>query len=644
MNNSDFNLLKLLDIIRNDPGINNAIDAMEQLSLLLILKYLHHVTSSGLLNQRYFEKFSAVILNSNIIYNGKIESNFSKLTTVLHTLALNTRNSGEEPNNGVPTSKVISSYEALITAIPFRIRSIRILEMLLFQLEMIEFDDSLVEVYDGLIIKMINDSIASGAFHSPKALVSAIVKAVNPLPTQSIYDPALGTGRFIIEAKKFILKKHGSPIKNQLCVFGQDISQTAGLIGTLNLLINDIDISNVFVGDSLTIKNNLTYDIIMSGIPFGKTSIVDRYENNYYGDSSNLEVMFLKLTMEKLAENGKAALIVPDGLLFTRSNELKVMRHHLLTRFNLHSILSLPIGAVAPYTGVKVSVLFFEKTKAGSDIWFYKLSTDKSFNKSNQISDFDLMEFSELFPKRTRTENSYLINKSEVLKRDFFDLSFELPIEKDEQNELSLPNELLNLNENKRAIDALWIKLTESLAQHHETEFSKKKTLGDIFTLRTGTPPDKTYVTDQGEYPIYGGNGIIGYCEQYNRIGENLIIGRVGANCGNVHIVSSPIWLTDNSFTVQVNDSVEVYLPYLAHVLRSMDLRKLARGSAQPSISNSTIKNLEISLPSYKKQIELSRWLDEIQMKNYELQKLIQSQRNKFEQLTSFVISRNCIM
>lgn len=643
MNNSDVNLIKLIDIVRQDSGVNNATEMMEQLSLLIILKYFHHAICTDTQNQEYLGSFKDLVLDCNIINNEKNKSDFSKINTLPIDLAFNVKNHlAEFYRAGLP-HEIFVRFKALLEAIPFKIQSIKILDRLLSWLDTIEFDESLAEAYDGLVMKMIDDSVASGAFHSPKALVSAIVKAVNPSSSQSIYDPALGTGRFIIEAKKLIAKTGNDESNSQLYFFGRDIAPTACLIGTLNLLLNGIDIRNIFMSDSLLDNNDLTYDIILSGIPFGKTVNIDRYEHSYFGYASSLEAMFLKLTMEKLAEGGKAALIVPDGLLFNKTNELISLRSQLLTQFNLYSILSLPAGAIAPYSGVKVSVLFFEKTKAQNNIWFYKLNPSKPFGKSNQISDFDLAEFSELFPKRSETKNSCLINKNEVLSREFFDLSFNVSAENDKQRKLNIPEELSSLKEKKGEIDALWLNLTESLEQEYEVAFSKKTSLGNLVTLNAGKILAKTHIKDKGEYPVYGGNGVIGYYDQCNRTGENVIIGRVGANCGNVHIVNSPIWLTDNSFTVHVHDSIEVYLPYLAHTLRSMDLKNLARGSAQPSISNSTIKDIEISLPSYEKQIELSKWFDEIQMKNSELQKLIQLQLDKFNVVTSLSIANNCL-
>ena len=236
-----------------------------------------------------------------------------------------------------------------------------------------------------------------------------------------------------------------------------------------------------------------------------------------------------------------------------------------------------------------------------------------------------------------------MISKKEIFNRDFLNLSFKLPENADEIKSLEIVNELQRLNENKQEFDALWLNLAESLKVRQEVVFSEKTTFGKLLSLSAGKNLTKAQIKDQGEYPVYGGNGTIGYYDEYNRLGENIIIGRVGANCGNVHFVTGPIWLTDNSFSVKIKVSSKVHQPYLAHLLRSMDLNKLARGSAQPSISYLKIKDIEISLPPYEKQVELSKWFDEMNLQRAELIDSIRKQTEKFNELTNYSIISNCI-
>ena len=114
-----------------------------------------------------------------------------------------------------------------------------------------------------------------------------------------------------------------------------------------------------------------------------------------------------------------------------------------------------------------------------------------------------------------------------------------------------------------------------------------KLTSGDNLTTKAIKP---------GPYPVYGGNGIMGYHNDYNLDGQNVIVGRVGALCGNVKLIDGKIWYTDNAFLVNDKSGL-FYLPYLAYVLTSTDLRQYATQAAQPVISNVSMKDVVLSVP-----------------------------------------------
>ncbi len=631
MHNSESQLIMLVDIIRKDSGVNNSIDATEQLSLLLLLKYFYEAGVTYRNDQNSIEPFSRSFYNGYDYDTGRIKTNFF---TLQHVFDKN--NTSYFESNRIITSITLKKIEDFLTIIPFKIQSTKILEMVLRYLDHIDLNEDLANDYDMLIVSMINSSISSGAFHTPRALVSALVRVTKPEKWQKIYDPAMGTGRFFVESKKLLNNEN-------LQVKGNDLSPFACLIGSLNLLLNGINIDDIYLEDSFLFEDNSEYDLIFSGIPFGKASDINKYDYAYHGYTSSLETMFLKHTMSKLAKGGKAVLIVPDGLLFNCTKELKSLRRQLLTQFDLHAVLSLPHGILGPHTGIKVSALFFDNTKIRSDIWFYELKSTKPLNKTNKISDHHFSEFIELFSKRPVTDNSCLISKKDVLNSEPSSLSFELPSIKDEINNFQILGELSGLKDKKKKLDKLWLNLEESLSERQQLSYNAKVTLGEILTMKAGKLLTKAQIKDQGDFPVYGANGIIGYHDQENLFGENILIGRVGAQCGNVYFIKGSIWLTNNSFSVQLNSSFKVYLPYLAHVLRSLNLNKMARGSAQPSISFAKIKDIEISLPVYEKQIELSEWFDKIKIQYDDLLSSFKLQSDKFSELTNYSIISNCI-
>lgn len=642
MNNSEAILIKLLDEIRKDAGINNAIDAMEQLSLILLVKYFYDTQFLDATRLNQTISFIDLFFSPNYFNNNIIEKDISNSKNIFNPVVdLKTSIGNLYDNNYVIANW--KHVEKLLGFIPFKIRSVKTLETLLYVLEGVELSESLADDYDKLVIKMINDSLSAGAFHSPKALVSSIVKVVKPSPGQTIYDPAMGTGRFFIEVKKRVSEYTGSGLDVPWEVYGKDISSFACLVGTLNLLLNGINIKNISLEDSLASSNDKHYDIILCGTPFGKPSNIDSYKYNNIHASSSLEAMFLEHCMRMLSKGGKAALIVPDGLLFNRTNDLIELRYELLTKFNLHTILSLPSGALAPASGVKVSVLFFDNAQSEEEIWFYELASPKPLNKTNLISDDDLVEFTDLFSKRSCSAHSCLVSKQDILSREDVSLSLALARPVVKRDRIDISNELIFLQEKQQDLNLLMTKLIRILSQSKEVRFSNKVTIGKLFSAKAGRALNTSEILERGPYPVYGGNGLRGYFNEYNRVGESILIGRVGAYCGNVHFVKGNFWVTNNALSLELKSSQEVYLPYLANVLRSLNLNKLARGTAMPSISFSTIQDIEIYLPTYEQQIELSEWFEEIQLNNSNLQKELDTQKEKLKEWSEYTIFNNCI-
>lgn len=122
-----------------------------------------------------------------------------------------------------------------------------------------------------------------------------------------------------------------------------------------------------------------------------------------------------------------------------------------------------------------------------------------------------------------------------------------------------------------------------------------------IIKLKSGDNlPAKSFV--EGAYPVYGGNGIAGYHNQYNKEGGQIVIGRVGALCGNVRFIESPFWLTDNGFEVILNKEQKMDLLFLTYLLNFCNLRQYARQAAQPVISNVSLKDIQLSIPPIKEQ------------------------------------------
>lgn len=621
MNNENNTLTQAIDYIKKDAGINNAIDAMEQLSLLILLKISYEAATYGNEAHCNIESF-------DILFDREYSQNKQRAAPNLFAIL---KNLNEEKcyilnEMTILTPMTVDKIDAFLTLIPIKIRSEKIIRLVLKALNSLEVYDQLAYQYDLLIAYMIKSSGSSGAYHTPKPIVSAIVKVTKPQKNQTIYDPAMGTGRFFIESSKF-------SNRNLSQVKGNDLSSFACLMGSVNLILNGIGIDNVSIADSFLYEDNKQYDLILSGVPFGKPFDVSKYEYEYHNYFSSLEAMFLKHTMSKLAKDGKAALIVPDGLLFNQSKGLTNLRYELLTHFNLHTILSLPKGALAPYSGVKVSVVFFDNNLKRDDIWFYQLKAKDTKGKIQRLSDLDFSEFIEQFDKRKNSAQSCVFSKKKILEDKECALLLELPKKTPDEaprSELAVLSELL---ESFKKSHDLIEEIQLSITKPKNSNLTNRVSLNDLFKTRAGKVLNKSNFSKAAPYPVYGGNGVVGYYEEFNRTGQNILIGRVGSYCGNVHFIDKPIWLTDNSFSVELIDESKVHMGYLAHVLRSLDLNKLARGTAQASISFDKIKHLEIDLPNYVQQVEICVRLDLLTKQASTMQSYLSCQTTLVEEI-----------
>lgn len=142
-----------------------------------------------------------------------------------------------------------------------------------------------------------------------------------------------------------------------------------------------------------------------------------------------------------------------------------------------------------------------------------------------------------------------------------------------------------------------------------------------IIKLKSGDNlPAKSFV--EGAYPVYGGNGIAGYHNQYNKEGGQIVIGRVGALCGNVRLIKSPFWLTDNGFEVILDKEHKMDLPFLTYLLNFCNLRQYARQAAQPVISNVSLKDIQLNIPPLSEQQVIVEHLDALSNHVKELEEI----------------------
>jgi type I restriction enzyme M protein len=277
-----------------------------------------------------------------------------------------------------------------------------------------QFQDTQGDLYEYLISEL-STAGKNGQFRTPRHLIQFMCEIIDPDWTDKICDPACGTGGFLVGAYQHILTKYSSPEEitedenglnrfkkyggdtisrqdvwdtlNQKTFYGFDVDQTMVRIGLMNLMLHGIKIPQIENTDTLSKKYDQIYQdgeysIVMANPPF--TGRIDKggMSDKLKIDGTQSELLFLIRISKMLRPGGKAAVIIPEGVLFGGSKNQKQTREILLKDNQLEAVISLPAGAFKPYTGVKTAILIFTKAEEDSTkwhtekVWFYEFKND----------------------------------------------------------------------------------------------------------------------------------------------------------------------------------------------------------------------------------------------------------------------------
>lgn len=300
----------------------------------------------------------------------------------------------------------------------------------------------------------------SGEYFTPRPVINAMVEVTDPDYDDSILDPAAGTNGFIIGAYQYLGKKYGEEYEGDMLRFmeleeGYDESNLHLIekgnetyrLGLMNLLLHGINPENVNHAVKSSLANppkeyfNEEFDIVLANPPFG-SEVSIKYDRG--PDSSESEFQFFKLIMDSLSKNGKAAVVVPEGVLF--NDAIKHLRKDLLEYYNVNCILTLPEDSFQPYAGVEANIIFFERDNDGTDeLWYYDCRTDfENIKKSNPLTySKHLEDFVETWDTREESENYFKVKKEEIVENDYA-LHYKKYKDFNNQAEYDRPGEILD--------------------------------------------------------------------------------------------------------------------------------------------------------------------------------------------------------
>ena len=272
-----------------------------------------------------------------------------------------------------------------------------------------------------------------------------MVELMNPQPNDIICDPACGTGGFLVGASDYLQKNYRNDIlmnkenrehyMNHM-FHGFDMDRTMLRIGAMNMMTHGVESPFIEYRDSLSDQNldKDKYSMILANPPFKGSLDADSVSADLLKvtNTKKTELLFLALFIRMLKIGGRCACIVPDGVLFGSSNAHKQIRKTLIEDNRLEAVISMPSGVFKPYAGVSTGILIFTKTgHGGTDkVWFYDMKADgySLDDKRTQVKENDIPDIIERFKHleneidRKRTEQSFFVDKEEIVKNDY-DLS-----------------------------------------------------------------------------------------------------------------------------------------------------------------------------------------------------------------------------
>jgi type I restriction enzyme M protein len=440
----------------------------------------------------------------------------------------------------------------------------------------------------------------AGQFRTPRHIIDFMVEIVKPQKNETILDPACGTAGFLIASYKHIIRENTKKRAGDLLTAeerkkllknfkGYDISPDMVRLSLVNLYLHGFVQPQILEYDTLTSEDrwNEYADVIMANPPFMSPKGGIKPHKKFSMQSNRSEVLFVDYIAEHLTPTGRAALIVPEGIIFQSTGAYKQLRKYLVDNGYLYGVVSLPAGIFNPYSGVKTSILLMDRSiaKKTDSILFIKIEND-GFGLGAQRRE----QVGSDLPDALNVINDYL-KAVRTKKIDSFKTEEKscgtLLIKK---AQLAEYNEYNLIGERYR------------IAVKHENKKWPMMKLGDVCSFEYGKSlPEKSRIN--GQYPVLGSNGRTGFHNEYLIKGPAIIIGRKGSS-GEV------VWEKENCFPIDTTyyvkaDINRINLKWFYHNLKNLRLTELSGGAGIPGLNRNDAYEKEIPLPPLEVQREI---------------------------------------
>ncbi|MBR2574240.1 MAG: N-6 DNA methylase [Loktanella sp.] len=434
--------------LRNEEGVANELDYVEQTSWVLFLKYLHDLENerrdraeldgtdyTPIISGAFtWDKWAAPKVDGQFDHNtARIGDDLIKFVdNELFPYLASFRQSATGPRT------IEYKIGEVFTELRNKFRSGYILRDVLETVDELAFNTQaerheLSQLYESRIRRMGNAGRNGGEYYTPRPLIRAMIAVTNPQIGETIYDGAVGSAGFLCEAFDYMRPKATSASQWETLqrdtFFGQEKKGLAYIIGIMNMVLHGIEAPNLVHSNTLNenvmdIQEKDRHDVILANPPFGGGERRE-VQQNFPIRTGETAYLFLQHFIRKLKAPGRAAIVIKNTFLSNTDNASVALRKELLAAAELHTILDCPQGTFQG-AGVKTVVLFFEKGAPTRDIWYYQLDPGRSMGKTNPLNDDDLADFIDLQRTQPNGPKSWIVNRAD-LDEDTFDLSVKNP-------------------------------------------------------------------------------------------------------------------------------------------------------------------------------------------------------------------------
>jgi type I restriction enzyme M protein len=463
---------RIRDIMRNDAGINGDAQRIEQIAWMLFLKVYDAKEDDWEFNE---DDYTSIIPEECRWRNwahdesGKGMTGDALLNFVNNTVFPTLKKLEVTPQTPIRKAIVKTTFEDANQYMKDGVLLRQVLNVI-DELDLSDYEESHAfgEIYES-ILKELQSAGSSGEFYTPRAVTDFMAKMIKPQIGEKCADFACGTGGFLTSWLKELseLKDSADDIeKINNSVYGIEKKQFPYMLCVTNLLLHDIDIpriyhDNTLLYDVLDYTDKDKFDVILMNPPYGGSE-KNEVKNHFPSDLASSETadLFMSVIMYRLKENGRCAVILPDGFLFGTDNAKVAIKRKLFSEFNLHTIIRMPHSVFAPYTSITTNILFFDNTGATKETWFYRLDMPEGYKNFSKTKPMKLEHFATAMDWWNNREDIVADGFPKAKKYSVTDLE-ELNYNIDlcgyphEEEEILAPQDLIkNYREKRASLDA----------------------------------------------------------------------------------------------------------------------------------------------------------------------------------------------